>query len=154
MSKTLFGDNSLSACPARGQGKYVIYTDGGARGNPSPAAIGVVINSSAGIKKYGEKIGSTTNNVAEYTAVIFALKKLKLLVGKKDIKNAEADFKLDSELAVKQLNGEYKVKEEGLQKLFMEIWNLKLDLKKVSFMHIPREQNKEADKLVNEALDN
>ncbi|PIR89431.1 MAG: hypothetical protein COU07_00835 [Candidatus Harrisonbacteria bacterium CG10_big_fil_rev_8_21_14_0_10_40_38] len=127
----------------------IIYTDGGARGNPGPAAIGYVI----GEKTYGEAIGSATNNIAEYSAVIAALKKAKLLIGKDKAKKTDVKVNMDSELVVRQMNGEYKIKEPELQKLFIEIWNLKLDFKSVSFSHIPREQNREADRLVNEALD-
>ncbi len=134
--------------------KYIIYTDGGARGNPGPAAIGIVINPLTSFcKKYGEKIGEATNNVAEYKAIIFALHKLQALIGKKAAKGAEVEIRMDSELAQKQLIGEYKIKDSGLQPLFIEIWNLKLDYKKVNFIHIPREQNKEADEMVNAALD-
>lgn len=129
--------------------KIVIYTDGGARGNPGPAAIGVLI----GRRKYKERIGRTTNNVAEYEAVVFALNKLKNLLGKKGIKEVEVEIKLDSELVSKQLNGKYKIKDVDLIPLFIEIWNTKQEFKKVGFTHIPREENKEADKLVNEALD-
>lgn len=133
--------------------KIIVYTDGGARGNPGPAAIGVVIGPPAGGKKYCEKIGYTTNNVAEYQAVIFALKKLRVLLGKKEVKSVEVEIRLDSELVVKQLNGRNKIKDSDLQPLFLEIWNSKQDFKNVSFIHIPREKNKEADKLVNQALD-
>ena len=130
--------------------KLTIYTDGGARGNPGPAAIGAVV----GNKKYGEYIGETTNNVAEYKALAFALKKAKALLGKKKAKETEVECYMDSELLTKQLTGQYKIEDEGLQPLWLEIWNLKLDFKKVDFHHIPREKNKEADKMVNEALDN
>ena len=138
--------------------KYIIYTDGGARGNPGPAAIGVVINPPAGgaggIKKYGEYIGQATNNDAEYQAVIFALKKLKQLIGKEKAKSeAEVEVHLDSELLERQLNGEYKIKEKNLQQLFLQIWNLKQDFRSVIFKHIPREDNRGADRLVNQALD-
>lgn len=129
--------------------KLVVYTDGGARGNPGPAALGVVIGS----HEYGEKIGNATNNVAEYRAVIFALKKVKQLVGNKKAEEAEVEVRMDSELIVRQLNGIYKIKEPDLQPLFIEVWNLRLDFKKVDFKHVPREKNKQADKLVNEALD-
>ena len=129
--------------------KIVIYTDGGARGNPGPAAIGVVI----GNKSYGERIGETTNNVAEYKAAIFALKKGKHLLGKKQAKETELEINTDSELMFKQLNGRYKILEPDLQAFFIEIWNLKQDFKEVIFKKIPREQNKAADKLVNQALD-
>jgi ribonuclease HI len=135
--------------------KLIIYTDGGARGNPGPAAIGVVITQGGqALKKYSEFIGETTNNQAEYQAVIFALKKVKLLFGKKKAKEMEIEVLMDSELIVKQLNHEYKIKEEDLQPLFLKIWNLMLDFGQVNFKHIPREKNKEADRLVNQALDN
>ena len=129
--------------------KFIIYTDGGSRGNPGPSAIGVVI----GEKEYGEKISDTTNNVAEYSAVVFALKKAKQLLTKIEAKKTEIDLKTDSELLVKQLNGEYKIKNEKLQPLFIEVWNLKQDFKSVTFTHVPREKNKEADSQVNRALD-
>lgn len=134
--------------------KFIIHTDGGARGNPGPAAIGVVIEGAGEIKKYGEYIGEATNNEAEYQAVIFALKKLKQLIGKEKAKSkAEIELHLDSELLANQLNGEYKIKETGLQKLFLEVWNLKQDFKSTVFKYIPRENNRGADKLVNQALD-
>ncbi|MDP2695978.1 MAG: ribonuclease HI family protein [bacterium] len=131
------------------EAKLIIYTDGGARGNPGPAAIGAVVGS----KKYGEYIGEATNNVAEYKAAVLALRKAKLLLGKSRAKATEVEMNLDSELLVKQLNGQYKIMNEDLQPLFIEVWNLKQDFKKVDFNHIPREKNKEADRLVNEALD-
>ena len=134
--------------------KFIIYTDGGARGNPGPAGIGAVINVAGEIKKYGQYIGQATNNEAEYQAVIFALKKLKQLIGKEKAKSeAEVEIHLDSELLASQINGEYKIKEKRLQELFLEVWNLKQDFKTVSFRHIPREDNRGADRLVNQALD-
>ena len=129
--------------------KIIIHTDGGSRGNPGPSAIGVIIND----KKYSEQIGEKTNNEAEYEAVIFALKKTKSLFGKKVVKTAEVEIKSDSELLIKQLNGEYKILEPKIQPLFLKVWNLKIDFGKVKFTAIPREKNKQADKLVNEALD-
>ncbi len=131
--------------------KIIIYTDGGSRGNPGPAGIGIYIETLN--KKYGECIGTATNNVAEYAALIFGLKKLKQLLGKDKTRQYEIECYLDSELVVKQLNHEYKLKEEYIQKNFIEIWNLMLDFKAVSFYHIPREKNKVADSLVNQALD-
>lgn len=127
----------------------IIYTDGGSRGNPGPSGIGVVIND----KKYSEYIGQATNNEAEYKAVIFALKKAKALFGKKKIKEMEMEVKSDSELLVKQLDGKYKILEPKIQPLFLQVWNLKIDFGKITFKFIPREQNKEADQLVNDALD-
>lgn len=132
--------------------KIVVYTDGGSRGNPGPAAIGIYVESLG--KKYAEFIGENrTNNEAEYEALIFALKKLKELVGKGKTKTAEVECYLDSELVVKQLNHEYKLKDARIQAYFIEIWNLMLDFSQVTFAHVPRERNKMADALVNEALD-
>ncbi len=131
--------------------KIVMFTDGGSRGNPGPAGIGVWIETLN--KKYGECIGVATNNVAEYAALISGLKKLKSLLGKDKARQYEIECRLDSELVVKQLNHEYKLKEEYIQKNFIEIWNLMLDFKSVKFYHIPREKNSIADSLVNQALD-
>lgn len=137
--------------------KFIIYTDGGSRGNPGQAGIGVVIcnEKEQELKRYGEFIGDRlTNNEAEYQAVIFALKKFKALFGKKLAENTDIEIKSDSELLVKQITGLYKVQDEKIQKLFLELWNLRLDFKGVKFKIIPREKNKEADRMVNEALDN
>jgi len=134
--------------------KYTVHTDGGSRGNPGQAAIGVVIEGDTiGKKEYGESIGVATNNVAEYQAVIFALKKLKQLIGGEGIEKSQVVFYMDSELLVKQLNHEYKVKEEGIQKLFLEVHNLKLDFGKIEFKHVLRGKNMNADKMVNQVLD-
>ncbi len=128
---------------------FLIYTDGGSRGNPGPSAIGAVV----GTKEYGESIGHTTNNVAEYSAVIFALKKAKQLLGNTKAGNTEVELRTDSQLLVNQLNGEFKIKNKELQPLFIEIWNLKQDFKSVKFVHVMREKNKNADRMVNRALD-
>ena len=135
--------------------KITVFTDGGARGNPGPAAIGVVIKDSAGhtIKGYGETIGRATNNEAEYCAVIFALQKVKALLGKEKTKKVSIEVNMDSELVVRQLGGKYKIEEERLFPFFIKIWNLKMDFGEVKFQHVPREKNKDADRLVNEALD-
>ena len=136
--------------------KIIIYTDGGSRGNPGKAGIGVVFcnEKEQVIKKYGEYLGDNlTNNEAEYSAVIFALKKFKALFGKSIAEISEVEIRSDSELLVKQMNGEYKLADEKIQKFFIEIWNLKIDFKGVKFKAIPREKNKEADRMVNEALD-
>ncbi len=124
--------------------KLEIYTDGGARGNPGPAGIGVYI---PGVGKFKKYLGRATNNQAEYEAVLWALEKAKA-------KGAgELDFYLDSELVVKQLNGEYRVKNKELSKLFVKIWNIRLGFKRVKFHHIPRTKNETADQLANEAMD-
>ncbi len=135
--------------------KLIIYTDGGSRGNPGPAATGVVIEAPAptGRKQYSEAIGNTTNNVAEYKAMIFALKKAKSLLGGDRAKETELEVRSDSELIVSQIKGEYKIKDEELKSLFIEIWNRKQDFKNVEFILIPREENKAADRLVNAELD-
>jgi len=129
--------------------KLIIYTDGGARGNPGPAGIGAVIydEDKNKIAEISEYIGQATNNQSEYRAVIAALKKAEELRAK------ELDFYLDSELVVKQLNREYKVKNKELAPLFVKIYNATLGYKKVSFKFISRELNKEADKLANRAMD-
>ncbi|KKP43474.1 MAG: Ribonuclease H [Parcubacteria group bacterium GW2011_GWA1_33_6] len=143
--------------------KIIIYTDGGSRGNPGKAAIGVVFCLPTGqagnekeeiIKKFGEYLGDNiTNNEAEYQAVIFALKKFKAVFGKKIAEVSDIEIRSDSELLVNQMNGKYKIENEKIQKFFIEIWNLKIDFQLVKFKAIPREKNKEADRLVNEALD-
>lgn len=136
--------------------KITIYTDGGARGNPGPAAIGAAFLNEKNqvFKEYSHYLGDKlTNNEAEYQAVIFALKKFKLLFGKKVAKVSEIELRSDSELLVKQLNGKYKIIDKRIQELFLEIWNLRLDFKKVKFNYISRNRNKLADSLVNQALD-
>jgi len=127
--------------------KLTIYTDGGARGNPGPAAIGFVIyEDNKIIYQHGEYIGEATNNYAEYMAVV------KALMTAKKFKPDEIDFKLDSNLVVQQLNQKYKIKNEDLGKLFIKIWNARQSFKKVTFSHIERSKNKLADWLVNKAL--
>lgn len=128
--------------------KLTTYTDGGARGNPGPAAIGVVIKDTTGktIAEYGQYLGRQTNNYAEYSALISALKKAR------ELGATEVECILDSELVTKQMNRQYKVKEPTLQKLFIQAFNLTSAFKKVSFRHTVRENNKEADKWVNKIL--
>ncbi len=136
--------------------KIIVYTDGGSRGNPGKAGIWVVFCNEKGgiIKKFGEYLGDNlTNNDAEYSAIIFALKKFKTFFGKAISETSDVEIKADSELVVKQLNGVYRLTDPKIQQYFIEIWNLKFDFKSVKFRHIPREKNKEADRLVNEALD-
>lgn len=136
-------------------GKIIIYTDGGSKGNPGPAGIGVVIADAKGnvMKKYANFIGIRTNNEAEYEAVIFGLQKIKALLGKEKIKNTKIEFRLDSQLVARQLNGRYKIEEEKLFPLFIKIWNLKMNFGPIKFSEIPREKNKEADRLANQAMD-
>jgi len=129
--------------------KLIIFTDGGARGNPGPAGIGAALynEKKAIVAEISEFLGVATNNQAEYRAVIAALEKAKTLGA------AEIDFFLDSELVVKQLRHEYKVKNQELAPLFLKVHNLSLGFKKISYTHVFREQNKEADRLANEAMD-
>ena len=131
--------------------KIIAYCDGGSRGNPGPAAIGVYIPQLK--KEYSKFLGQATNNEAEYQSAIFALKKIKHLIGGEKAEKAEIEIKMDSELIVNQLNGKYKIKEKSLIPFFIEIWNLKQDFGRVQFIHIPREENKEADRMVNKELD-
>ncbi|MBI4138136.1 MAG: ribonuclease HI family protein [Candidatus Wildermuthbacteria bacterium] len=135
--------------------KFIVYTDGGARGNPGPAAIGVVIKNEKGqtLKEYGEYIGETTNNEAEYRAAISALKKIKSAWGKESAKRTKVLVCADSELLVKQASGQYKIEHPKIQQFFLELWNAKVDFAEVLFKAVPREQNKEADRMVNQALD-
>lgn len=135
--------------------KIIIYTDGGSRGNPGPAALGVLICDEKGqvVKKYSEFLGEATNNEAEYEAAIFGLKKVKALFGKNKIKEMVFEVRSDSELLVNQVNGTYKIIEPKIGELFLKIWNLKIDFGKLEFISIGREKNKEADRLVNQALD-
>lgn len=135
--------------------KISIFCDGGARGNPGPAGVGVVLRfldketkSPIEISKY---LGTATNNQAEYRAVIEALTWVKANIEESDL---EIECLLDSELIVEQLNQRYKIKNEGLKPLFWEVRDLVLRLGgKVQFKYISRDKNREADKLVNLAID-
>lgn len=128
--------------------KVKVNCDGGSRGNPGPSALGVVITTKDGqiIEEFGEYLGEQTNNYAEYSAVIKALEKLR------DLNIYDADFYLDSELIVKQLNGIYKVKHENIKPLNSAVNEL-LSGMNVTFTHVYRKDNKKADALVNQVLD-
>ncbi len=127
---------------------YKLYTDGGARGNPGPAGIGGVLYKDDKLfSSFSSYIGKGTNNQAEYLAILKGIE----LALEHNINTL--DCYLDSELVVKQLNREYKVKNKELAKIFIKIHNLTLKFKKITFSHIRREYNKEADALVNKALD-
>ncbi len=135
--------------------KLTIHTDGGARGNPGQGAVGVVIEQNGKpIARFGKTIGRTTNNVAEYTGVIEALNWI--LSHVRDLDNVrDLDFFLDSSLVVNQLNGTFKIKDANLRLLISKIRILEQEInREIHYSHIPREQNKEADFLVNDALDN
>lgn len=128
-----------------------MYSDGGSRGNPGPAALGVYIETLG--KGYGECLGTKTNNEAEYAAVIFGLKKIKALIGKAKAKEMIVECRMDSELVCKQMDHQYKIENEKMRPLFIAVWNLMIDFAKVEFVAVRREENTKADALVNEALD-
>lgn len=129
--------------------KLTTYTDGGSRSNPGPAASGIVIKDATGntLAAFGVYLGIQTNNFAEYSALVSALQKAK------ELGATEVDCVLDSELVVKQMRREYKVKEATLQKLFLQVYNLAAGFKKVTYRHVLRAYNKEADAEVNKTLD-
>ena len=126
-----------------------VYTDGACRGNPGPAAVGVSIEDESGteVASVSEAIGETTNNVAEYRALYRALETLEQMAV------TEAEFFLDSQLIVRQLNGEYRVRDAKMQVWFDKVKNKLLGLSRYSFLHVPRESNTRADTLANQALD-
>jgi ribonuclease HI len=129
--------------------KVRLYTDGGSRGNPGPAAYGYVLESEDGtvLAAEGEAIGVATNNVAEYRGLVAGLAKaIELAV-------PEVEVVSDSELLVKQMRGEYRVKNQALRHLSLEAARLVRQLGRVEYRHVGREQNDLADRLVNDALD-
>jgi ribonuclease HI len=129
--------------------KARLFTDGGARGNPGPAAYGFVLEAEDGtvLAAEGQAIGVATNNVAEYSGLVAGLRKaLELHVP--DLEGVS-----DSELLVKQMRGEYRVKNEALRSLFLEASTLARSLANVEYRHVKRAHNELADRLVNEALD-
>lgn len=129
---------------------YYLYTDGGARGNPGPAGAGFVIKSSSGetVIARGVYLGALTNNQAEYKALLLGLAELATLAP-----GAQVVCHLDSELIVKQLNQEYRVKDEKLKPLFAAVRDYAFQFPGIGFVHVNREENIEADRLVNEVLD-
>jgi ribonuclease HI len=126
-----------------------LFTDGGARGNPGPAAYGFVLEAEDGtvLAAEGEAIGTATNNVAEYSGLIAGLRKAL------ELRVPDVEVVSDSELMVKQMRGEYRVKNEALRELFAEASSLARRLGNVEYRHVRRAHNELADKLVNEALD-
>lgn len=128
--------------------KLEIYIDGGARGNPGPAGVGVVVLDASGkkIEDVSKYIGETTNNIAEYNALLYGLEEALIL------RADEIKINLDSELVAKQLNGEYRVKDSDIKPLFERALNMLKSFKYFEINHIERSKNKEADKLVNKAI--
>lgn len=133
--------------------KIIANCDGGSRGNPGPSALGISILINGEHKDYGKYLGIGTNNEAEYQAVIFALRKIKSLVGSENVENVKVEVRLDSELVERQLAGKYKLKAKNLFPFFSEIKKIEMDFKKVEFIHVPREENHRADLMVNKELD-
>ena len=129
--------------------KARLFTDGGARGNPGPAAAAYVLEADDGtlLAAHGERIGVATNNVAEYRALVAGLAKAA------ELGVDELEVVSDSELLVKQMNGEYRVKNRALQELSLEASQLARRLGRVRYTAVRREHNELADRLVNEALD-
>jgi ribonuclease HI len=129
--------------------KLVVNVDGGARGNPGPAAIGVVVRDPKGevLEERGERIGPATNNVAEYRALLLGIERAA------ELGASELELVGDSELIVRQVKGEYKVKDANLRELHAEVKRALAPFASWSIRHVRREQNTEADRLVNEALD-
>lgn len=129
--------------------RLILWTDGGARGNPGPAGIGVVMTDAQGevVAEIAEYIGEATNNQAEYRALIAGLTRAQELAA------TVVDIRMDSELVVRQLQGEYKVKNENMKPLYAQATALLKTFARYTIQHVRREQNAEADKLVNQALD-
>ncbi|UCH12820.1 MAG: ribonuclease HI family protein [Candidatus Omnitrophota bacterium] len=131
-------------------GRFHIYIDGAARGNPGPAGIGIVITDEKGkiIHTISKYLGQTTNNIAEYTALIFGMEEVRNKKAKDIIINT------DSQLLARQLGGEYKVKSSSLKDLYNKVNTMLKSFDEVRVNQIGREQNKHADKLANKAIDN
>jgi ribonuclease HI len=129
--------------------KFLIYIDGAARGNPGVAGIGIIINDEQGqkIRELYKYIGETSNNIAEYTALVYALQEA-LILGLKDVV-----IHSDSELLVKQLNGEYRVKNSNLRLYYEQFLHLKTGFNKLVVKQISRDENKKTDKLANQGID-
>jgi ribonuclease HI len=128
--------------------KISLYSDGASRGNPGPSGVGVLILDSSGnkLKEFSKYIGHATNNIAEYSALIYALDEALML------KADEVIAHVDSELVCKQINGEYKVKDEKIRPLFDKAMHILRSFKSFEVKHIDRSRNKEADKLANKAI--
>lgn len=128
--------------------ELTIYTDGGARGNPGPAGAGaVILEHGQIIQRLKRYLGEATNNQAEYEGLIMTLE------AAHDLGGTHLEVNMDSLLLVRQLQGRYKVRNAQLAKLFVRAHNLVMKFVSVKFIHVPREQNSEADRLVNEAID-
>jgi ribonuclease HI len=125
----------------------VLSVDGGARGNPGPAGAGIVLEMGEKVVRLGEYLGEATNNVAEYRALLLGLK------AASELGVTEVEVRSDSQLMVRQLNGQYKVKAPGLVDLYFTAIKLLSGFKKSTLTHVPRDENREADKMANMAID-
>lgn len=133
---------------------FTLYADGGSRGNPGPAGAGALVRDEEGtqVVTVSEFLGTTTNNVAEYTAVLRALEELRTLL-EEAASTATVDVRMDSQLVVKQMNGEYKIKHPNIIPLAGKVKEVARAFRTVTFSHVYRDQNKEADALANAAMD-
>jgi ribonuclease HI len=139
----------LSSAGAQTVAQVVVHVDGGARGNPGPAAVGVVVSGRDGevLDEYAERIGVATNNVAEYRALLRGVERARVLGA------SEVEFVNDSELVAKQINGAYKVKHPAMKPLYEEAIAALRAFERWTIRSVPRAQNARADALVNDALD-
>lgn len=136
--------------------QYVLYADGGARGNPGPAGSGAVVFDAIGkrVVEVSDYLGETTNNVAEYEALLRGFKALLAEFGEEHVKQARVEVRMDSKLVIEQMKGAYKVKHPNLIPRYLEIKNLLArSFGTVAFLHVPREKNADADELANRAMD-
>lgn len=131
--------------------RMVMYSDGGSRGNPGPSALGVFLETLN--IRYGEFLGNGTNNEAEYAAILSGMRRTLAEIGAERAKGVHLECRMDSELAMRQLTGRYRVKHPRMKHWFDLIQSEKANFADVSFRHVLREKNTEADKMVNEALD-
>lgn len=136
--------------------QFTLYADGGSRGNPGPAGAGAVAFDTTGkrVAEVADYLGETTNNVAEYEAILRGLKALLAAFPEGYFKSAAVEIRMDSKLVIEQLRGAYKVKHPNLIPRYLEVKNLiARSYPRISFMHVPREQNTDADALANQAMD-
>ena len=136
--------------------KIIVYTDGASRNNPGQAGAGAYITDGEGkmLKECTKALGIATNNFAEYEAIVIGLEAIKAMFGEVKVKMFDVEVRMDSELAQRQLTGVYQVSQPSIWPQWMKIWNLRVKyFKNIKFTHIPREKNKEADRLSNEAID-
>jgi ribonuclease HI len=133
---------------------FILYADGGSRGNPGPAGAGALVRDEEGVQvvTVSEYLGVATNNIAEYTAVLRALQQLHTLLGSGS-SGASVEARLDSQLVVRQMNGEYKIKHPNIVPLAGKVKEVGRSFKSLTFTHVYREDNKEADALANQAMD-